>query len=194
MGSIKKPQQNGEKNMNKMKRAGIVLLVLSAIMVSGMAYAKHQRKYVYRCVGSISSDHSWDWEFDLKLNIYKKSDGTIGGWDTVKIALEWMGEPMVIEDSDIIRHMVVNEETKEIWYIGESNGRPGHYVLVYLKDVGPAKTDLFTAQSIPDDMSLQEAIDICDTMPVIEGLLWWVDNGPAIPMTVNRGNIVLKIY
>jgi hypothetical protein len=184
---------------SKQKNIIVMMVLLGTLIPTTLAYGKHEGTYVYRCVGNISSDHSWGWHFDLNLNIYKKSDGTYGGWDTVCITLEWMGEPMVIKDTDTIVYVVVDEETNELWYIGESDGRPGHYVLVYFKDNGPAKTDLFTATSIPDGtglvpaMSLEEAMTLCDSKPIVEELLWW-PQGPAEPMTVHRGNIGLKIY
>ena len=183
----------------KQKTIIIMMVLIGTLVPATLVHGRREGKFVYRCVGNISSDHSWGWHFDANFNIYKKTDGTYGGWDTVTIALEWMGEPMVIEDADTILYVVVNEATDELWYIGDSQSRPGHYVLVYFKDNGPAKTDLFTATSIPDGtglvpaMSLEEAMALCDTMLVVEDLLWW-PQGPAVPMTVSRGNIALKIY
>jgi len=183
--------------MNKTSIAGIVLVILSGLMVSGLSYAKDEGEFLYRCVGSFSSDHTWGWHFDLNLNIYKKADGTVGGWDKVKITI---GD-FVIESTDAAVHMVVNEETREIWYIAEAGG---HYVLIYMKDCGPAKTDLFTCQSIPTDnlfpehpdaMPLEDAIALCETQPDLSDYHWWPDNGLApSPMTIYRGNIALKIY
>lgn len=172
-----------------------MMVLLGTLIPTTLAYGKHKGTFVYRCVGNISSDHSWGWHFDLNFNIYKKADGTYGGWDKVTITIG----SMVIEGTDAAVHMEVNEDTREIWYIV---GSEGHYVLIYMKDCGRAKTDLFTCQSIPtenlfpdhpDAMSLEEAIALCDSQPDLSQLFWW-PQGSASPMTIHRGNIVLKIY
>jgi len=185
--------------MNRTSKAGVVLIILSGLFISGFAYAKNEGEYLYRCTGSFSAYHTWGWHFDLNLNIYMKADGTVGGWDKVGIVGEMDGDPFSAEGTDAAVHLKVNEETKEIWYIAESGG---HYVLIYMKDCGPAKTDLFTCQSIPTDnmfpwhpdaMTVEEAIELCDSMPDLSELYWW-PQGSASPMVIYKGNINLKIY
>ncbi len=186
----------------KMISLMLVTLVVTAIFLgslTGLADEQEEESHFrYRLVGYAKAEHSWGSIVSLegRVDFFVMKNGTVGDFGGQTILN--FADGSTLKDYERPICVEVNEDTREVWIIGESTTRPGisngHLAIAYFKDGGPNGVDLWTGQSIPEDWTREKAIDLCKQRPDFETLILFPASGAAFPMPLLEGDLELIIY